>query len=273
MQVAGGILTLAVAGTIEGASFGTGTAVAIALGFIGSDNIAAGISRMLTDKEVTTLGEDVIAWSGLVPKGYEGITYGLVDLALGSKTMLLSKVPSAAHNIVSIKYLTPAGKAPSLMRDVKVYIDKLSKNTQKQRYVIVPKATKGLNIPQGLTKKQFTELSNLLKSRLNHISDDIFIQGSRAGGTAKSSSDIDIGIRVNKDKFDELIKQYFGTPNAGSAKEKTMLHAIETGKIQAGEAKLSGMRKEIQNMLDMDVDISIILDGGKFDNPPYIPIK
>ncbi len=32
MQVARGILTLAVAGTIEGASFGTGTAVA--LGFI-----------------------------------------------------------------------------------------------------------------------------------------------------------------------------------------------------------------------------------------------
>lgn len=52
-----------------------------------------------------------------------------------------------------------------------------------------------------------------------------------------------------------------------------MLHAVETGKIQAGEAKLSGMRKEIQIMLDMDVDISIILDGGKFVNPPYIPIK
>lgn len=91
MQVAGGILTLTVAGTIEGASFGTGTVVAIALGFIGSDNIAANISRMLTYKEVTTLGEDVIAWSGLVP---------------------------------------------------------------------------------------ITELSNLLKSKLNHISNDIFIQGS-----------------------------------------------------------------------------------------------
>lgn len=45
------------------------------------------------------------------------------------------------------------------------------------------------------------------------------------------------------------------------------------GKIQMGEAKLSGMRKEIQNMLDMDVDIFIILNGGIFDNPPYIPIK
>ncbi|MBX4133208.1 hypothetical protein JMI89_06145 [Frischella sp. Ac48] len=136
MQVAGGILTLTVAGTIEGASFGTGTAVAIALGFIGSDNIAAGISRMLTDKEVTTLGEDVIAWSGLVPKGYEGITYGLVDLALGSKTMLLSKVPSAAHNIVSIKYVTQLGKKPSFIRDIRVYVEKLSKNSRKQRHVV-----------------------------------------------------------------------------------------------------------------------------------------
>lgn len=45
------------------------------------------------------------------------------------------------------------------------------------------------------------------------------------------------------------------------------------GRIQAGEAKLSGMRKEIQNMLDMDVDIFIILNGGKFNNPPNIPIK
>lgn len=33
------------------------------------------------------------------------------------------------------------------------------------------------------------------------------------------------------------------------------------------------MRKEIQNMLDMDVDISIIFYGGKFDNPLYISIK
>ena len=28
-----------------------------------------------------------------------------------------------------------------------------------------------------------------------------------------------------------------------------MLHAIETGKIQAGEAKLSGLRKELQEIL------------------------
>ncbi|WP_392562170.1 polymorphic toxin type 17 domain-containing protein [Orbus sturtevantii] len=135
-QVAGGVLTLAVAGTIEVGSLGTGTAAAVALGFIGSDNIAAGMSRMLTDKEVLTLGEDAIAWSGLAPKGYEGIVYGLVDLTLGSKMLALSKVPSATHNIVSIRAITPAGQKPSLLKDIQVYIDKLSKNSKKQRHVI-----------------------------------------------------------------------------------------------------------------------------------------
>ncbi len=52
-----------------------------------------------------------------------------------------------------------------------------------------------------------------------------------------------------------------------------MLHAIETGKIQAGEAKLRGLRKELEDLLGIDVDVSIILDGGKFHNPPYLPIK
>ena len=52
-----------------------------------------------------------------------------------------------------------------------------------------------------------------------------------------------------------------------------MLHAIETGKIQAGEAKLSGLRKLLQEIFGMDVDVSIIREGGMFDNPPFIPFK
>lgn len=90
-----------------------------------------------------------------------------------------------------------------------------------------------------------------------------------------ASSDIDLAIKVDGNKFDELVKKFFGTPSAGSAKERTMLHAIKTGKIQAGEAKLSGLRKEMQEMLDMDVDvdISIIKKGGEFDNGLQIPLK
>ena len=39
------------------------------------------------------------------------------------------------------------------------------------------------------------------------------VQGSRASGTAKLTSDIDIVIRVTPEKFDELIQSSFNSPN------------------------------------------------------------
>ena len=128
-------------------------------------------------------------------------------------------------------------------------------------------------LPQGISQEQFDEASKLLRDSVGDISDDIVVQGSRASGTAKPTSDIDIAIRVSPEEFDGLINQYFKTPNPGSAKERTMLHAIETGKIQAGEAKLSGLRKQLEEIFGIDVDISIIREGGIFDNPPFIPFK
>jgi hypothetical protein len=83
---------------------------------------------------------------------------------------------------------------------------------------------------------------------------------------------LDIGVRVGPDEFADLIRKRFGTPNSGSAKERTMLHAIETGKIQAGEAGLSGLRKQLQRLLGMDVDLSVIKRGGPFDNGPTLPL-
>ena len=70
-----------------------------------------------------------------------------------------------------------------------------------------------------------------------------------------------------------MIQKSFNSPNPGTAKERTMLHAIETGKIQAGEAGLRGLRKELEQIFGMEVDISIIKEGGAFDNPPFIPIN
>ena len=126
-------------------------------------------------------------------------------------------------------------------------------------------------LPQGISKVKFDEASKLLRDSVGDISNDIVVQGSRANGTAKATSDIDIAIRVSSSKFNELISKYFKSPNPGSAKERTMLHAIETGKIQAGEAKLSGLRKQLQDIFGMEVDISIIKQAGEFDNPPFIP--
>lgn len=81
----------------------------------------------------------------------------------------------------------------------------------------------GNEIPQGLSAEQFIDLSATVRQKAGHIGDDIVVHGSRASGTARATSDIDIAIRIPGDKFDAFVKSRFGVPNLGSAKERTML--------------------------------------------------
>lgn len=127
-------------------------------------------------------------------------------------------------------------------------------------------------VPQGLTREQFSTAAATLHKAAAGLDGDIVVQGSRAAGTARPDSDIDFGIRVASPRFDDLISERFGSPNPGSAKERTMLHAAETGKIQAGEAGLSRVRRELETQLDMDVDLSVVRHGGPFDNLPIIGV-
>jgi RHS repeat-associated protein len=127
--------------------------------------------------------------------------------------------------------------------------------------------------PQGLNSQQFSEFSQAIREGAGQYSDDIVVTGSRAAGIARSGKDIDVNVLVDSSEFDALIRQRFGSPNPGSAKESTMLNAIQTGKIQSGEAGLRSLRKLLENMLGIEVDISIILKGGPFDNYPRLPLS
>lgn len=129
-----------------------------------------------------------------------------------------------------------------------------------------------MKIPQGLTKAQFNDVAALLRSEAGHIGDDILVHGSRAEARASAESDIDFAIRVSHEKFDAMIKSRFGSPDPDSAKFRTMQHAVATGKIQAGEAGLRILRRELQRRLGMKGDLSVIKTGGPFDQGPYIPI-
>ena len=104
------------------------------------------------------------------------------------------------------------------------------------------------------------------------LGDDIVVHGSRAAGTARAASDLDVAIRVDRATFDSLVRERFGTPNPGSAKERTMLHAIDTGKIQSGEAGLRQLRVALEKTVGRDVDVSVVLKGGPFDNGPTLPL-
>lgn len=131
------------------------------------------------------------------------------------------------------------------------------------------------SLPQGISSAQFQQMSKVLTDKLKALGLDgqIGVHGSRAKGTARPDSDIDIAIVVDDATFDEQVRKAFGTPNPGSAKERTMQHAIDTGKIQTGEARLRREAEAIEAITGKDVQISIIKKGGQFDQPPYIPIE
>ena len=43
---------------------------------------------------------------------------------------------------------------------------------------------------------------------MDHLSDDLVIQGCRAKGTAKATSGIDIALKVDESTFNKIIKEY-----------------------------------------------------------------
>lgn len=139
--------------------------------------------------------------------------------------------------------------------------------------------TRGLSIPQGLTPRQFDRISAQIRSKADDLGlgSDIFVQGSRTGGTARTASDIDIAIRISPERFNAFINDpklsRLASPRLGSSLSDTRLRAIQTGKIQAGEANLSRLRRRIANHLGIDVDLSIILRSRQFDNGPQSPLS
>jgi hypothetical protein len=130
-----------------------------------------------------------------------------------------------------------------------------------------------VSVPQGLTEEQFAELSAKVRAATAHFSSDVRAHGSRVAGTARTDSDLDLAILVSDERFEQIVKERFKTPNPGSAKEGTLQWARENGIIQAGEAGLRSLRKTLERELGLAVDVSVIRLGGPFDRGPYLPLK
>ena len=142
--------------------------------------------------------------------------------------------------------------------------------------------------PQGLTEFQFQQLSDRLRKRLKaeagrtgDLGDDVFVHGSRGRGEAASDADLDIGIRVSAARFDQLIQGRLARVTQGSDKWETLQEAIRQGRLHAGEAGISGVRKEIQRFLNEElnlgfargVQVTVIREAGPFDQGPFIPLR
>lgn len=138
-----------------------------------------------------------------------------------------------------------------------------------------------------MTREQFNLLAKRLRWRLweesfrtGNFGDDIFVHGSRALGTARADSDLDIGIRVGVVRFDALVHDRIARVRIGSDKAETLNEALRQERLHAGEAGISGVRKEIQLLVNVEmalgfekgVQITVIKERGKFDRGPFIEL-
>ena len=108
-----------------------------------------------------------------------------------------------------------------------------------------------------MTEEQFKQVSDRLRGRLKQeagrtgeLGDDIFVHGSRGRGTAGADADLDIGIRVSAERFDQLIQDRLAQVKQGGDKWETLQEAVRQGRLHAGEAGISGIRKEIQRLIN-----------------------
>ncbi len=141
--------------------------------------------------------------------------------------------------------------------------------------------------PQGMTEGQFNQVATRLRQRLQHeaartgeLGDDIFVHGSRGRGTAAPDADLDIGIRVSAERFEHLVQQRMARVTPGSDRYGTLVQALERGRLHAGEAGISGIRKELQRLINEQmglgftkgVQLTVIREAGPFDKGPFIPL-
>ncbi|MDQ3367188.1 MAG: DUF4157 domain-containing protein [Myxococcota bacterium] len=117
---------------------------------------------------------------------------------------------------------------------------------------------------------------------------EVVVQGSAVHKV--DAKDIDIAIMVKPDDFNKLIEQSFPkevakvrargvdpftmtAANATSSAEKTLAHAVTTGKITRDKVKpkLSDVRRATATAVGKDIDLSVIKKGGPFDRGPYFP--
>ncbi|MCE3608097.1 nucleotidyltransferase domain-containing protein [Massilia sp. P8910] len=140
----------------------------------------------------------------------------------------------------------------------------------------------GLNVPQGLTEKQFENFSEKLRyvmEKENIPVGETFIQGSRASGAAKPGiSDIDILHIVSDQDFDALVARRL-TETAGKSRNAIEKRAIEQQRIDGrgiSHTLLSNIWEHAYPTLPGSdvtrIQFSIMKKTSPFNDGPFISV-
>lgn len=151
-------------------------------------------------------------------------------------------------------------------------------------------------LPKGINSDQFAKISADVREGTKNFSDDPFIQGSRASGISRKTglkmakdADIDIGLRVDSEKYKKLLDNSFPKEadypdrlkNLKRAETNGIIrshHASDIPNLKDGDPKLKPLAKNLVKDVNKmgipakKVDLAVIKDGGKFDNGTQIKL-
>jgi hypothetical protein len=123
------------------------------------------------------------------------------------------------------------------------------------------------NLPEGISADQLAAAAARIRSGAGGLTGDVVVQGSRAGHSARVTSDIDFGLRVTPAHYDKLIEDFFGDrPGEAHA------NALARGRIFYYRAGLRPLHDALEEDLGRKVGLAIIKRGGLFDNEPWLRV-
>ena len=134
-------------------------------------------------------------------------------------------------------------------------------------------------IPQGFSEKQYKgfvkDLKKVIKEE-NLPDGELAVHGSRAKGTARLDSDIDIILRVDEKTFEEFTNNRINSAYPGTKLSTDLIKAKNKGKFSIfAISKTFGknLYSTMNGKYPVDsIDFSLILEKSEFDNGPFIYI-
>lgn len=138
-------------------------------------------------------------------------------------------------------------------------------------------ATQRSGIPQGFTRTTFEDFSAQIRKGAGHYGDDIQVVGSRAVGAARPKGDMDLAIRVSPERFDDILRERFGSLTGHPPNLQTVIDdARNTGKISRRDLGLMQFTTRLGQQRTWDltkIDLAVVRVGGTFDAGPFIPLR
>lgn len=134
-------------------------------------------------------------------------------------------------------------------------------------------------LPQGFTERQWTRFSRGARQtqrQANLPDGDLVAHGSRVRGDARPDSDIDVALIVDRDTFFDLAERSLARAPEGTRLRRTMLRRInENGQLSSFDlgTDFTHLRRELMDAhVPHRVQFSVLRQGGKFDNGPFLPL-